>query len=182
MKLKLALAALALAFTVACDANTESAERSETVELTGTVENIDQAAKQFTVKGGGKLTTLKVSDAVENFDQLAVGDVIKLYYTEAVAVSMAEAPSGGATLESMTATAEEGDKPGGAAADMLKTTVEFVSYNANNNVATVLTQTGDLLEVNVQPEMQAFAAAREPGDIIAVEILQAVAVVVEPAA
>ena len=184
MKIKLLLASLLVVFVAACGAkNTDSAERSETIEKTGVIQSIDKDARRFVVKGGGKTATLRASEAVKNFDQLQVGDTIKLYYTESVAVSMATPGSDNdATLDVMTATAEPGDRPGVVDAEMLTVKVEFVAYNPNNHVATVKSLDGDRFDVDVKPEMRDFASARNAGELIEVQMLSAVAVIVEPVA
>lgn len=183
MKIKLLLASLLIVFAAACDTNTESAERSETIEKTGTIQSIDKDARRMVVKGGGKTATLRVSDAVKNFDQLEVGDTVKLYYTESIAVSMATPGSAGeATLDTMTATAEPGERPGVVDAEMLTVNVEFIAYNPNNHVATVKTLDGERFDVEVDPEMRDFAAARTSGEVIEVQMLSAIAVIVEPVA
>lgn len=181
MKIKLLLASLLVVFAAACDTNTETAERSETIEKTGVIQSIDKTERRFVVKGGGKTATLRASDAVMNFDQLEVGDTVKLYYTESVAVSLAD-PDGDrdATLDVMTATAAPGDRPGLVDAEMLTVNVEFLAFNPNNNVATLKTLDGETFDVEVAPEMRDFAGARIAGELIEVQMLSAVAVIVEP--
>ncbi|MGR3662247.1 MAG: hypothetical protein ACU0CA_13855 [Paracoccaceae bacterium] len=182
MKLKLILASMLVIFAAACERNVSSAERTETVSLSGTVTEIDSEARRFIVKDGTRLTTFRASEQVKNFTQLAVGDEITLEYIESVAVSMA-APGSEliATGESMAAVAAEGQKPGAAVGDLITLTVEFLAYNTNNNVATIKLPDGNVVEVKVQPEIQSFAASRTPGDLVVVQMFQAVAVMVLPA-
>jgi hypothetical protein len=183
MKSKLLLATLLVVFIAACaEKDVSSAERSETIELTAVVQEIDTAERRFVVKGGGRTTTLRASDSVKNFDQLAVGDEIKLYYAESIAVDLADPTvTGQTTLETKTVTSEEGAKPGGGTADLLTVPVEFLAYNRNNHVATIKSSDGTVFDVEVAPEMRSFATSRTPGDLIVVQMLQAVAVFVEPA-
>lgn len=172
---------VAMAALVACDNNVMQAERSEAIELTGTVQSIDAANRRVVVTGGGRRVTLRASDQVRNFDQLEVGDQISLQYQQAVAVAMADPSDSGEPMAvGMEARAAEGQKPGAAAMEITTSVVEFVSYSERTRTATIKTQQGFLLDVAVQPEMLGFARSRVPGDRIVVAIEEAVALTVTP--
>lgn len=174
------LSAAALCAAVAC-APVDEAERSETITQTVTVQEIDKANRRFVVSGEGRRTTLRATEAVQNFDQLNVGDTIKLEYRESVAVAMADPEDTGETLAtSAVFTPQAGESPGLLAGEVVTSVVEFVSYSLTSNTAQVRTQDGNLLTVAVQPEMRRFAQSREAGDRILVGITQALAISVEP--
>jgi hypothetical protein len=181
MRLIPMIATAVLVFVTACGP-TDFAERTETVERTLTVREIDRGARRFAVTGDGQRFVLRVSDAVVNFDQIEVGDKLNVEYVESVAVAMASPEDTGETviLEGA-ATAPEGAKPGIVGGEIISAVVEFVSYDSFSHIATVRTASGDLLSSKVQPEMRRFAAARVPGDRIAIEIASGLAVVITPA-
>ena len=54
--------------------------------------------------------------------------------------------------------------------------VEFVSYDPATGVATYKTADGATNSIVVNPAMREFAAARKPGDKVAVEITRAMAI------
>ena len=57
--------------------------------------------------------------------------------------------------------------------------VTLVSYDPATALATFTTPEGDIQSVVVSPEMRAFAAARKPGDRVAVDLTSAVAMAIE---
>jgi hypothetical protein len=181
MKLTALFLTVALVGLTAC-APTDYAERAETVERTLTVREIDAEKRSFAVTGDGQRFNLKVSDAVVNFDQIEVGDKLNVTFTESVAVGMAVADAVDETIALEGAVvAPEGAKPGIIGAEILSTVVEFISYDADTNVAVVKLTNGDIYAAKVSRELRSFAAARQPGDRIAVDIASGFAVAIEPA-
>ena len=66
-----------------------------TKNITAVVSEIDRPSRTLTVRGAkDEGVTLKVADAVQSFDDIAVGDTIALSYTEALALEMVATPSG----------------------------------------------------------------------------------------
>lgn len=182
MKLNIIAVAALVAFASACTVDTTTAERSETIKSSGTITEIDKDARRFIVRGNGKLTTLRATEQVRNFDQLEVGDKISFEFTEKVAVGMAD-PSDSGELAGLSygSVAEPGERPGASAGGIATFVVDFLGYDAASNVATIRTADGTIEDVVVQPEMQSFARARAPGDRVVVAIRAALAVSVEPA-
>ena len=80
---------------------------------------------------------------------------------------------GGATKTVVVAPATEN---GFFGANMVDMVVEFVSYDASTGVATVKTADGVVKSFRVNPAMRDFAAARRPGDRVAIEATNAAAV------
>jgi hypothetical protein len=61
----------------------------KTVQLSATIESIDKATREVTLKGPeGKTKTVKAGDAVKNFDSLKVGDQVVATMTEALAIGV----------------------------------------------------------------------------------------------
>ncbi len=77
---------------------------------------------------------------------------------------------GGATKTVVVAPATESGFAGGNMVDMV---VEFVSYDASTGVATVKTPDGAMRSFRVNPAMRDFAAARRPGERVAIEATNA---------
>lgn len=68
--------------------------KSRTIEVTGTVEKIDQKNRYVSVRGPkGRTVTAKVPDDVKDFEKLSVGDRITLTYTQAIAANMIPEPA-----------------------------------------------------------------------------------------
>lgn len=58
-------------------------------QISGTVEAIDYASRDIALKGPkGNILAFKVSDDVQRFNEIAVGDTVGVQYTEALAMEM----------------------------------------------------------------------------------------------
>jgi len=173
------VAALALS---GCFEAPESAEREESVSVTGVVRAIDKDARRFVVEGDNATIQYRVSDEVRNFDQLAVGDKIVVTYLEYVAATMADPEdSGDVAVDSFGERAPTGAKPGAIGGTVESLVVDFIDYNANNHVARIRMPDGALRSVTVPEEFRRFAGTRQTGDRVLVVIQKAVAVSVTPA-
>src|SRR5262245_51730064 len=90
----------------------------ETYQTTATVTGIDASKRKVTlVTPDGKKTTYKAGPEVVNFDQIQVGDQLKLKVAEQLVVFMAsDAPPQTEGAVTMVALAPVGAKPGGLVA------------------------------------------------------------------
>lgn len=182
MRLKLSLFAATLAALAACGP-TEFAETETTRERTLTVREIDRENRIFSIAGGGDRFTVHANDGIPNFDQIEVGDRVNVRFTQSTAVAMALPDDTGETaMISADARRIPGERPGAFSGQVLSAVVTFVAYDPRTNNATLRTQGGRLLITNVPVELRRFAAARQPGERIVVELGEAVAIAIEPAA
>jgi hypothetical protein len=63
----------------------------KTMQVSATIESIDKATRQVTLKGPeGKTKTVKVGDEVKNFDNLKEGDQVMATVTEALAIDVSK--------------------------------------------------------------------------------------------
>lgn len=162
---------------------TDFAENETLEERTLTVREIDRENRSFAVTGDGQRFNISVSDAVVNFDQIEVGDRINVAYRKSVSVAMALPGDSGETVSvNAAALPPEGARPGAFAGEVISMVVTFIAYDPRSHDATVRTEDGRLLITQVQPVLRRFAAARQPGERIVVELTEAFAVSVEPAA
>ena len=162
--------------------STDSAERLDTVTVTGMIEAVDAETREVTIKGeDGMSTVFEAGADVANFDQIEVGDNVTLEYEEGVALAMADPEDDGAPeLVIAEARTALGDKPGAAAVEMVSFVVEVVSYDADNQLATVVFPEGDERTLPVDDRMVEFAASRKAGDRVLVVVGQSIAVAVTP--
>ena len=182
MRLNPPLFVVLLAVLAACGP-TDVAETATTFERTLTVREIDRANRTFSVAGGGERFSIRANDGIANFDQIEVGDRVNVTFTQSTAVSMALPNDTGETaVLSADARRAQGQRPGAFSGQVLSAVVTFVAYDPRTNDATLRTQDGRLLITNVPVELRRFAAARQPGERIVVELVEAVAIAIEPAA
>lgn len=154
-----------------------AAHRESTIVTTATVQEVNQQTREVTLRGtDGRDVTVVAGPEVRNLPQLAAGDVVRLTYRESVAARMAQAGEGGpASAAVMTARAPEGSKPAGVIGAAVSAVVTFKSYDPATGIVTFTTEDGREESVAVDPAMQGFAAARRPGDRVAVDITSAIA-------
>ena len=157
-----------------------SAQRESTIVTTATVQKVDQQTREVTLRGtDGRDVTVVAGPEVRNLPQLAAGDVVRLTYRESVAARMAQANEGGpASAAVVTTRAPEGSKPAGTIGAAVRAIVTFKSYDPATGVVTFTTEDGREESVAVDPAMRDFAAARRPGDRVAVDIVTAVALAI----
>lgn len=99
----------------------------QTVTVAGTVETIDKSRRSVNIKtADGKFVALDVPASAKRFDELKVGDKVKVTYNNNVMVRLK--PAGEAAVDSADAssTMGKGAKPGGAAT-MVRTMTATVS-------------------------------------------------------
>ena len=186
MKFAPLVAALLLSGVAGCGnlpgGDTTQATRQSSESIVGTIREIDRENRRFVLRIDGQVLTLRANEGVINFDQLEVGDRVRVEYFESTAVSLASpddvaAPSG----QAVTLLPPEGARPGVLNLGTVTTTAEVVSYDQREHVALLRFASGATEFVAVPPEMRAFAAARQPGDRVVITYDVASAITVEPA-
>jgi len=143
----------------------------------GTVTAIDPKARLVTLQTeGGQTFEVLAGDEVKNFDEIAVGDVVKATYTESVAfqvVPKAETPGGAS--QSM-------DRiPGGAKVGQ-KVTSSFTvnSVDPTTNILGVTLPDGNTKQIHFEhPKAQTRLKSLNRGDVISVTYTYSAAIQLE---
>jgi hypothetical protein len=171
------LASLGCTHQEAPPAAPQTAQRASVLETGAVVETVDQETRELRLRTtDGEELTVVAGPAVRNLAQVSPGDKVRLSYYESVAARMAEPGAGGpATTAVVTGRAPVGGKPAGVVGAAVDMVVEFLAYDPATGVVTFRTPEGATEEVVVDPAMREFAAARRPGDRVAVLLSRAVA-------
>ena len=151
------------------------------VTVSATVEAIDKATRQVTLKGPqGKLNTITAGPEVRNFDQVKVGDVVTVRYMEALSLTLMK---DGKELRGMTETpgaarSAAGERPAGVVANRTEVTANVIALDAATQTVTLKgpTRTVDLKV----PDAGQFKLIKV-GDQIKAVFTEALALSVEPA-
>jgi Cu/Ag efflux protein CusF len=134
-------------------AKPETVTRARLVTLTATVEAVDVATRQVTLKGPkGNVVTITVGEQVKNLPQVQVGDQVVVKYYEAIAfriVPQGEATPG-AGMTGAAATAQPGQKPAGVGARAVTATVTVEAIDLKAGTATVKGPEGNSVTVKAQ--------------------------------
>ena len=145
-------AALVAALCAGCASEPKPiVERSKLISDTATVEAIDVATRQLTLKGSdGRVATFDVDQQVRNLPQVQVGDHVVVDYIEGVAVYIVKPgtpPS--VEVEQAADVAKPGDKPGIAGAHRITLVAVVEEIDENAPSVTLRGPNGHPLEIKV---------------------------------
>ena len=113
---------------------------AQTRKVTATVEAIDVAQRQVTLKGpGGHVLPLTVGPEVRNLEQVKVGDKVVVAYVEALSLTLKKDGKElrSATAASDSARAPVGDKPGGAVGEQVKVVADVTAVNRKTGMVSL---------------------------------------------
>ena len=158
-----------------------SASVVRTEEASAEVMRIDNATRTLTLKTAqGDMVDVIASEAVKNFDQIKVGDVVRSRYTRALALKLKNPKdaAGGATVSEGSTTAPPGQRPAFTGAGQITGIAEVTAVDPKESTITLKGAEGKLVTLDVNNPDQ-FKVIK-PGDQIEVTYTEAVALDVEP--
>lgn len=156
----------------------------EEVTATATITSIDPVKRAVSLKfGDGSTKGFIVSDAVKNFDQMKVGDIVRSTVVESVAIyvkKMKQDPD--VKVEKSVNVAPKGQKPGIAITETFELTAKIESIDLNKGTITLKTPSGDFKTFAIKKSEDSFKNIKI-GDDVVVDVTMAVILDVEaPAA
>ncbi len=155
---------------------------AQTVEVSGTITKIDKATRAVTLKGaGGNEVTVTAGPEVKNFDQLKVGDTVKVAYLESLVLELKK--GGGLpvkkTEKTEVVTAKPGERPGAAGGRQVKAVGNVIKLDAATQTVTLKGESRTVdLKVRDPEQFKLIAV----GDQIEATYTEATAIAVTPAA
>ena len=155
---------------------------STSVEVTATVEAINQETREVTFKRqDGTIRTVVAGPEVKNLAQVKVGDIIKLQYQEAVSVRIDKTTGGTPAIKETVGGSRNapGGMPGGYIGQEITRTALVEAINAIDSVVTLKGPEGRLLDVFVKD--RAVLGKLNIGDTVVITYSEAVALTVEKA-
>lgn len=152
-------------------------ELGEVMVVTGKVVGIDRTDRSVAVMGAeGNVLVLEVGKAAKNFDQIKVGDQVKLEYFESVAIYVG---TGGKPPETnvgiVVATAAKGMKPGGEIIETVDISAVIQAIDTAKRTLTLKGPQGNVIPLKVDKSVKAFDQLKV-GDSINVRYTEAVAI------
>jgi ribosomal 50S subunit-recycling heat shock protein len=147
----------------------------EVTKLTAKVKAIDAQKRTVTLEGeGGGIVTVNAKHA-RNFDQIKVGDQVRLDYVEELAIFVreAEGPPDAQSVGTV-ALAAKGKKPGGLIAETteIQANVEAIDYK--KRTVTLKGPAGGVRTLKVGKEVKNFNEVKK-GDQVVVRFTEALA-------
>jgi len=163
-----------------CETAPAAVAAADTVTAVVTITALDPETRAITLKTEeGKEKTLIAGPAVQRFDELAVGDKVKISYTEAVAVSLGTdatvEPSAG--VDATVVRTPEGAAPGGVAVASVQITAKVTEINLEKRK--VKLQLPDETERKLKVADEIDLSKVKVGDTITLAVVEALAVSVE---
>lgn len=167
----------------ASSAAPKSVQVSEEITAVAEVTAVERATRVVTLKReDGGLFKLQVGDAARNFEQIAVGDKLRVRYKATLAVSLrpagetAQAAQGAAGA----ARTEAGAKPGVGVGMAATVRVKVESLDLARDIVTLSLASGELISHRLAtPEGRTFAKGLKIGDIVQLDYSEALALSVE---
>jgi hypothetical protein len=162
----------------------EPLRREETLEASATVDAIAADSRLISITTpDGRKATLEAGPEIRNFDQIRVGDKVKVTYKAALAASISkskETPK--ETFDAGAVRAPEGAKPAAAVGQTMTTTVVIESVDTSFDAVTFKRPDGFTRTIAVaSPEGKKFIRTLKKGDKVDVEYTEALAIQVVPA-
>jgi hypothetical protein len=150
-------------------------------EIASKVVAIDKGTRTVTLKGPqDKTVDIVCGDEVKNFDQIRVGDMVKVRYLQALALELRKTPAVGDLTERAGSTqAKPGEKPAAATVHQITAIAEVTDVDPQKQQITLKGPRGNIVELDVRNPDQ-FKVVKK-GDQVDVTYTEAIAVAVEAA-
>jgi ribosomal protein S1 len=155
----------------------------EVRSVTATVAEINYATRRATLKmPDGSMVPVAVSEAAYNFDQVKVGDLVDISYTQSVAVKLDKDSGGeaGVSTSSGLERAPKGQKPQGTMYNAIDVRAKVVAVDNQTRTVTLSGPDGKVFPVVADSSVQNFENIKV-GDMVVVRYTEAVAISVRPA-
>jgi hypothetical protein len=158
----------------------EPYRRANAVKVTATVEAIDHATRQVTLRGpDGQLTSIRVGEQARNLDQVVKGDTVELTYVESVMVQVRQP---GEVLPGVSAAAgveraEAGAMPGAIGARSFTLVATVRALDPAKGTATLEAGDGQLRTIAVRDPSHYDRV--KVGDLVEITLTEALAIAVE---
>jgi len=177
----------ALALGTGCAAQSKEAgpppsyRDSRTTVATATVTAVDAPTRMVTVRGDdGASFTFQASDQVRNFEQIRVGDQVKVEYTESIAVDVVKSDGSApdAAVASGAARAPLGAKPAGAVGQVTTISATIMAIDRQTSRVTLRGPAGNdrVIQVKDPKKLENVAV----GDMVYATYTESLAISVEP--
>jgi hypothetical protein len=182
MKRSICLAIIGVMTTLGCSAK-EPFVKQDVLEATAKIEAIDAQNRLLSIRGPGGPATILAGPEVRNFDQIHVGDEVKMTYTAAIGAAITKSKATPTTTYDAAAVAAPiGAKPAGAVGQTVSTTVQIESVDTSFDAVSFKRPDGFVRTIAVSsPEAKKFIRTLKKGDLVDVTYTEALAISVVPA-
>jgi hypothetical protein len=176
----LSIVAILVAGTATTVTAQQGVELSGVASMTAKVVAIDRVDRHVTLRRpDGSDVTIEVDKAAQNFDQIALGDNVKVEYYESVALFIGQhGQKPDATAGVAAARAAKGEKPAVMAVETVEIIATVQEINREKRTVTLKGPHGKLVTVKVDKSVESFDKLKK-GDSVHARHTEAVAISVE---
>lgn len=173
------MGAAAFAHAGEAEAPKPGALEAQVISVTATVQAIDYAKRTVTLKGPRRTVTLEVGPEARNFDQVKVGDKVKVDYVASFAVFVKKSDAPPSVRQGdVVQVAPRGGKPGGVAVSTREVTATVAGINYKNRTVDLKGPGGRTVRLPVDKSVERFEEVKK-GDQVVVRQTEAVAIDVQ---
>ena len=169
-----------LALQIPSPVNAQGVELGDGVVITAEVVAIDRVDRVVTLLGPeGNVVDIEVGHAARNFDQVEIGDQLKVEYYESVALYIGkkgEKPDAAAGM--ITARSAKGEKPAGVAVEAVDVSATIAAIDKKKRTVTLEMPDGRKVNTKVDKSVKAFETLKK-GDSVHARYTEAIAISVE---
>jgi hypothetical protein len=155
-------------------------ELGETVVMAAEVVAIDKTDRTITLLGSeGNIVDLEVGKEARNFNQIKVGDMLKVEYYMSVATYIGKKgtqPDAEAGI--VVGRSAKGEKPGAFITEVIDISATVKSINKSKRTLKLEMPGGKVVETTVDKSIKVFDSLKK-GDAIHVRLTEAVAILIE---
>jgi hypothetical protein len=150
------------------------------VVLTADVVGIDRNDRVLKLRGpNGRVVSLEVSEEARNFDQIEIGDKVRVEYHESVALYLGKHGQKPGVAAGMVAVrAAKGEKPAVAMVEAIDVSAKITAIDKANRSIMLELPDGSVSKTHVDQSIKAFDTLKV-GDVIHARITEAIAISVE---
>lgn len=158
----------------------QGVELGDGVELTAEVVAIDRVDRTLALLGtDGNVVTVEVGHEARNFEQIEVGDMLKVKYYESIALYIGKKGQNPQETAGLVAgRSAKGDKPGGVVAEAVDVSAKVMAIDRKKRTVTLELPDGKKITNKVDKEVKTFDTLKV-GDSIHARYTEAVAISVE---
>jgi hypothetical protein len=150
------------------------------VVLTADVVGIDRNDRVLKLRGpDGRVVSLEVSEEARNFDQIEIGDKVRVEYHESVALYLGKHGQKPGVAAGMVAVrAAKDEKPAVAMVEAIDVSAKITAIDKANRSIMLELPDGSVSKTHVDQSIKAFDTLKV-GDVIHARITEAIAISVE---
>ena len=170
---------MAITLSIPTTVMAQGVEMQGTKVIMAKVTAVDPATRGMTLQGpDGNVVTIIIPPEDPHFDQIEVGDQVKVEYRESVALYIGQPGQAEVTAETVTATSPKGAQPKAVMAGTVNVSAKVMAIDKTNRTLTLELTDGRHVTTYVDESLPGFESI-QVGDTVNARLTQAIALSLE---